>query len=751
MGFISDIFNKTFVQPVAKELLKQAKPTDTVPSQTNVMFGFNSYQIDQARRQAYANVTFQTLRQLSVNHETSRAAINLRKRQIAQLDWDIVEENTDDDPKYTDDQRMAIKRQVRDLGGPGVTLRNLLDLLIEDTLVLDAFCFYKQKSYGGKLYRIIPIDGATIKLRVEEDTGLTPPPPEIAYEQWIRGTKVADLTTDDMIYRRMNPRTTTPYGLSPIESLILTIDLSLRASMYNSGYLSDNNVPQGFLGVPPEWTVAQIKEYKEFLDAAIASPKEQAKIFPIPSGAKYQPTSKPNDFSFKDLFDYLDRKVCMLFDLTPQELGLTLQQYKENAKSQQQISENKGLKPLAHFVEDIFTELIQKDLGYEGVLFKFGGVETRFNKDDVQTYLPLGIISIDEVRKDMALPKLNVPHLIMQGGVITPVSEFEVDEEGNFINQPAPVAVSGMQNQPVGKIEHELKLWEKKILNNLKKGKTVTKFDSDLIPSPMHKLLSETLSKAKTPDQVKRTFELIKKKSNRKSPITKFLRTQTAKDFKKSSKNAIRKAIKPFTSESLIGKITKTEKDITGDVTGAVDDFYTDVRITGLEEYIRKAMEAGGQNAYSVLNIKAAFELKNEVFSDYFAERENYLIDSVNESTKDFIVGKIVSGKMAGYNNAQIADTISSMIDDISDYRADTIVNTEVANAMQQAEIHTYYDQGIEKKTWVTSEDDLVDDECAELDGEIVGIGDNFSSGDSTPPLHPNCRCYIQAVLDSDQ
>ena len=45
------------------------------------------------------------------------------------------------------------------------------------------------------------------------------------------------MTNDELIYRIMNPRTYTPHGLSPVESLILTITTALKLATYNLSYL----------------------------------------------------------------------------------------------------------------------------------------------------------------------------------------------------------------------------------------------------------------------------------------------------------------------------------------------------------------------------------------------------------------------------------------------------------------------------------------------------------------------------------
>jgi SPP1 gp7 family putative phage head morphogenesis protein len=74
--------------------------------------------------------------------------------------------------------------------------------------------------------------------------------------------------------------------------------------------------------------------------------------------------------------------------------------------------------------------------------------------------------------------------------------------------------------------------------------------------------------------------------------------------------------------------------------------------------------------------------------------------------------------------------------------RAFTIANTETNRAMSQASMATYTQNGITGVTWSGEEDDC--DICqGNQDAGIIATGDDFPSGDSEPPGHPNCRCAI--------
>lgn len=80
--------------------------------------------------------------------------------------------------------------------------------------------------------------------------------------------------------------------------------------------------------------------------------------------------------------------------------------------------------------------------------------------------------------------------------------------------------------------------------------------------------------------------------------------------------------------------------------------------------------------------------------------------------------------------------------------RADTIARTEGMRAANEGQ-RQLWDQAVDaglvdaatqQKVWIATDDACP--ECQEVDGETVGLDEDFSVG-SDPPLHPNCRCTI--------
>ncbi|HEX9834466.1 MAG TPA: phage minor head protein [Mycobacterium sp.] len=111
----------------------------------------------------------------------------------------------------------------------------------------------------------------------------------------------------------------------------------------------------------------------------------------------------------------------------------------------------------------------------------------------------------------------------------------------------------------------------------------------------------------------------------------------------------------------------------------------------------------------------------------------------LNRTTRHRIGAAVADGIESGESVAQIADRIDRILGDAR--RARMIAQTEVIRAYNHGLYLTAKHSGLsDRKQWLGGQ---ADDFCLDLDGEIVGIDDNFSTGDSQPPLHPRCRCAL--------
>jgi hypothetical protein len=551
MGIIKDasksIYTSVVLKPLANYLGEIAK-ADNGASNSGMQAVLrdrlpfsNPYPGGRSKPGSTNGIDFATLRRFSVQYDVARAAINRRKRQLNALEWDIVAAESDDKADYSG-QIKPLKKDFKSIGGYKVRFRELIDTLVDDLLVLDAMVLYKRPNMGGGLYALEPVDAATIVLELD-DNGGTPMPPDAAYRQIIHGKEVATFTADEMYYEMMNSRTYTPYGLAPLESLVLGVSAALKSDIYNVHLLTEGNIPEGFFGVPEAWTPDQIKEFQALWDAALSGDtRAMSKLKFVPSGkgaTGYTPAVKPEDMRYKELQEWLMKKTCMLFEIQPNELGFTESVNKSTGEVQQDIGFNSGLLPLAHFFEEIFTDVIQNDMGFENLAFKYTGLDQtdeRAEAEKNEILIRSGQTTIDEVRQDQGKQPLGVDKpfvlgnptfidadsqkaraeaakalatLASDGGGDNGAEDSTPEEDRK---DPENGDVPAEQKQKSAEQNHiqlvtELRAFRKYAVNRKKDGKALRAFKSDVLPQNVVDEMNTKLSKAADADAVRSIFK----------------------------------------------------------------------------------------------------------------------------------------------------------------------------------------------------------------------------------------------------
>lgn len=532
MGIFDNIA-KRFLQPYINEAVKDAstlskadggKPAVTdVPLGMTMGYPFSGY----PNRKDSISVTFETLRVFSVNYDVVRACINHRKRQIQNLEWAIVPKDEKVDPK-------KMKREIEKITAffeePAYMndFTTFIDRIIEDMLIYDAIVLWKDRVFSGELKELLPVDAATIRIRVTSD-GSLPEAPEPAYQQIIKGHLHAEYDTDQMLYAIMNPRNSTPYGLSPLESIVLGVDAALKSQMYNSNMLSEGSIPEGFFALPQNWTPDQIKDYQQWFDALMAGNTRfntRIKFVPGGTGVGYTPTKKPEDMRMMEFEKWLLLKTCALFDVQPQDIGFLENVNYSTSQTQQQTGNQRGLIPTANFLKNIFTKIIKNDFKNNDLKFEWKGlqvIDDKFELEKDTKLIALGAYTIDEMRVKQGLKPFNLPYTqkpwVFANGI--PVLLDEIDEVPEVdpntpSNDTAPdkkpdttETEDPEEEDDEAKIE-EMEKWETKCINSLKKGKGIPTFTTNVLDDAVYKLISTQLMVAKRKEDVKEIFWAFK-------------------------------------------------------------------------------------------------------------------------------------------------------------------------------------------------------------------------------------------------
>jgi SPP1 gp7 family putative phage head morphogenesis protein len=138
----------------------------------------------------------------------------------------------------------------------------------------------------------------------------------------------------------------------------------------------------------------------------------------------------------------------------------------------------------------------------------------------------------------------------------------------------------------------------------------------------------------------------------------------------------------------------------------------------------------------------AALLLKPTRAFQRLLEAQGATIRGIDRTGYDRLGTALADAIALGLSGRRAAKLIQDSVSDPA--RALTIAITETNRAISRATIERYQNFGLEKMEWVTSDPC---DKCVQNEGKTVQIGQTFPSGDTQPPVHPNCRCALLPVV----
>jgi SPP1 gp7 family putative phage head morphogenesis protein len=128
-------------------------------------------------------------------------------------------------------------------------------------------------------------------------------------------------------------------------------------------------------------------------------------------------------------------------------------------------------------------------------------------------------------------------------------------------------------------------------------------------------------------------------------------------------------------------------------------------------------------------------------------DRAGIMAQSLNATTMDRVGVKLADALNRGLGLSETAESLRSIVGDPT--RAITIAATELSRAQNVATFDTYKESGVEQIEWMALDECEI---CGEnVDASPINLGDEFPSGDTEPPAHPNCRCTIAPIIDTGE
>lgn len=351
-------------------------------------------------RPRQGRISFPALRDLTSVYDVARMCISHRIDSFRSFEWAVVPADGE-----SGDLTTAIAAGRKAIAKPDgrTPYSSWIAMYLEDVLRYDAGTFYKRRDQVGRVIGLEVVDGTTIAPMLDE-YGRPPLAPAPGFIQYANGVPWDWLTSDDLIYLPFRPQPDSPYGLAPMEQIILTANTDLRLANHLLDYWAEGSIPGATAEAPEKMSspdeIAELQEaWNDFVEG---DQTQKVKVRWLPFGSKFTQL-RPDPFD-EELALWLFRKTCATYSVTPQDLGITLDTNKATGDTQMDVQERIADRPLTLHVEGILTDYLQNDLGLPLKMDISLSAEKQDRVAEAQVWkigIESGMVSSDEGRTDM--------------------------------------------------------------------------------------------------------------------------------------------------------------------------------------------------------------------------------------------------------------------------------------------------------------------------------------------------------------
>ena len=545
------------------------------------------------------------------------------------------------------------------------------------------------------------------------------------------------------ILRDINPDPENPYvGVSIVRKSALTVDTDVQMKQWNNKLFKNGARPGIVVEVPDQLKDDAYKRLKQQFDEQYKGAGNAFNRVILEGGAKISPfMMSQQDLDFLESKRFTRDEILAMFKVSASNLGITEDVNRANAEAQKaQFTERCVVPRLDQAVDMLNQRLIypiygnEYELSYENPVPEDQEMKLKEAQAGVNSWL-----TIDEVRETYGLEPLADG---LGKELYVPISSIPISEVsiGAETSSPEP---SGATEEPQdgGQSENE--------------GEGTSQS------------LSEPHSEE---EQAKKEQEKRNKLGEAK------VRAYTARSaryerlvLRKARKmfNQQRKEVLAWLENNLGKKGLLEQKDWASDM---VDwDEYNSSFSKDLQRILTMIIDEVGQEAFNAL-VEGEFDPRTEAIIQYIKDTADLNAMSINAETEKQIRATLAQGIRNNETTQQLQSRVNQVFGTASTNRAWLIAQTECALAQNYADVEAWKQtEVVEAKEWFTAEDEKVCGWCADMDGKILALDENFfDKGDrfvftdahdhqhsmnldyrsiGEPPLHPGCRCVLLPVL----
>ncbi len=247
--------------------------------------------------------------------------------------------------------------------------------IIWQSLVYDGICIYPQRTLGGDLFALAPIDTSTIKILLDNQ-GFPPEPPAPAFQQILYGFPrgefqagdgpvEGEFASDQLAYYIRRPRPESVYGYPPTEEVMTVATTYLQRQAWMRSEYVYGMSPKTYYTMdkdnPTGWTPEQQFGYEQTMNDRLSGQiNRRQQAFLLPPGMKPEWPPQIEEHYKSDYDNFLIIQMGSKFGVPATQLGV---QAKAGLSGGRQMEGEED--QTEHFVTEAFVNFlidVQNDL-----------------------------------------------------------------------------------------------------------------------------------------------------------------------------------------------------------------------------------------------------------------------------------------------------------------------------------------------------------------------------------------------------
>ncbi len=506
-------------------------------------------------------------------------------------------------------------------------------------------------------------------------------------------------------------------GNSRVEQAADLIDAAISRLKSQNGYFNFGNLGDGYFTAPESWTPDQVKDLQNQWNAMMqgVDPAQRRSSPFLPMGTEWHATKAD---VLTDAYDeFLIRLLCFPFGVAPTPFMKQAGLGKGSAGTEHDAAEEGGIAPLMQYIERLMGLILAKWFDRPDLEFSF--IEDREfdpnTKSEIEDRrLKNGSLSLNEVRNRNGEPPVadgDKPMIYLTGGpvlledAVKPRPDPVLPVPGAGLAQPA----GAEGTVPAGQAEPSV-------------APKAPLAKADIAAQARLKAVLAAYLAAKANEAATALADTLTKADKPYDPTPDINDALDGLDFTWSD---LPELIRPILAGIAVTAGTKAASEL------GLFDADTLTRIAA------RAVAWADARAAELVGMK---RINGELVANPDADL------AISETTRDMLRTLITNSLSEGTSNADLRGEILDSIA-FSESRAEMIARTETAMADVQGMIAGWKESGVVAgKEWLTDSNPCPI--CEALDGEVVGLDEEFEGGD--PPLHPSCECTVIAVLNEE-